>query len=156
MILFKWLRGSCSFRTNFVSFRTFKCVIFPKAVTSHGLFCHFLQQHCFRDALLEKIKEIVNLVGFTWQKVFRLCRAQLTLWIVNDVYGRDKCLEEAISELKTVKGSKILVPQCINVGRNRKKNWRPFCSEQLQREIIYQNARIFKRNCSPPAIYIWN
>ena len=37
------------------------------------------------------------------------------------------------------------------------KNWWPFCSEQLQRQIIYQNARIFKRNWlipSPPAIYI--
>ena len=26
------------------------------------------------------------------------------------------------------------------------KKWRPFCSEQLQRQIIYQNARILKRN----------
>ena len=26
------------------------------------------------------------------------------------------------------------------------KNWQPFCSEQLQRQIINQNARIFKRN----------
>ena len=26
------------------------------------------------------------------------------------------------------------------------KNWWPFCSEQLQRLIIYQNAQIFKRN----------
>ena len=36
-------------------------------------------------------------------------------------------------------------------------NWWPFCSEQLQRQIIY--ARIFKRNWlipSPIAIYIYN
>jgi hypothetical protein len=26
------------------------------------------------------------------------------------------------------------------------KKWRPFCSEQLQRQIIHQNSRIFKRN----------
>ena len=37
------------------------------------------------------------------------------------------------------------------------KNWWPFCSEQLHRHIIHQNAQIFKRNWlipSPPAISI--
>ena len=41
----------------------------------------------------------------------------------------------------------------------RKKNWWPFCSEQLHRLIIHQNAWIFKRNWlipSPPAISIKN
>ena len=27
-----------------------------------------------------------------------------------------------------------------------KKKWLPFCSEQLQRQVMYQNAQIFKRN----------
>ena len=39
------------------------------------------------------------------------------------------------------------------------KNWWPFCSEQLQKQIMYQNARIFKRNWfipTPPAISISN
>ena len=38
------------------------------------------------------------------------------------------------------------------------KNWWPFCSEQLQRQIIYQNARICKRNWlipTPSAISIY-
>ena len=37
------------------------------------------------------------------------------------------------------------------------KNWWPFCSEQLQRQIIYQSDRIFKKNWlipSPLAISI--
>ena len=35
----KWLRGySCSFRFNLVSFRTFRCPLFPKPVTGHELF----------------------------------------------------------------------------------------------------------------------
>ena len=40
-----------------------------------------------------------------------------------------------------------------------KKNWWPFCSEELHRQIIHQNARFFKRNWlipSPPAISIKN
>ena len=44
----KWLRGSlahsCSFRTNLVSFRTFRLPLFPKPVSWLGLFCRFLQQ----------------------------------------------------------------------------------------------------------------
>ena len=40
----KWLRGhSCSFRTNFVSFRTFRHPRFPKPVSWLGLFCRLLQ-----------------------------------------------------------------------------------------------------------------
>ena len=37
---------SCSFRTNLVSFRTFRCPLFPKPVSCPGLFCCFLQQDC--------------------------------------------------------------------------------------------------------------
>ena len=39
------------------------------------------------------------------------------------------------------------------------KTWWPFCPEQLQSQIMYQNAQIFKRNwliSSPPAISIQN
>ena len=35
---------SCSFRTNLVSFRTFRRLLFPKPISWQGLFCHFLQQ----------------------------------------------------------------------------------------------------------------
>ena len=34
-------------------------------------------------------------------------------------------------------------------------NWWPFCSEQLQRQIVHQNARIFKRNWLIPAIFLF-
>ena len=39
---------------------------------------------------------------------------------------------------------------CTATATNKK--WWPFCSEQLQRQIIHQNARIFKRNWLIP----WN
>ena len=51
---------SYSFRTNLVSFRTFRRPLFPKPVSWQVLFCHFLQQSsssttfslaCFRTAL---------------------------------------------------------------------------------------------------------
>ena len=35
---------------------------------------------------------------------------------------------------------------CASLRTATNKNWRPFCTEQLQRQIIYQNAQIFKRN----------
>ena len=34
----------CSFKTNSVSFRTFRCPLFPKPVSWLELFCRFLQQ----------------------------------------------------------------------------------------------------------------
>ena len=37
-ILNDWLGHSCSLRTNLVSFRTFRCPLFPKPVSWLGLF----------------------------------------------------------------------------------------------------------------------
>ena len=39
---------SCSFRTNWASFRTFRRPLFPKPVSRLGLFCRFLQQDSYR------------------------------------------------------------------------------------------------------------
>ena len=44
LILNDYGGNSCSFRTNLVSFRTFRRHLFPKPISWLGLFCHFLQQ----------------------------------------------------------------------------------------------------------------
>ena len=52
--------NSCSFRTNLVSFRTFRRSIFPKPVSWLGLFCLFLQQDRSRS-LKNK-----NIITYFW------------------------------------------------------------------------------------------
>ena len=55
---------SCSLRTNFVSFRTFKCPIFPKPVSWLGLFLRFLQETGSNNFSKSCIIPVKNLTVF--------------------------------------------------------------------------------------------
>ena len=108
-----------------------------------ALFCTFLQKICRGN-----LNPVKSRFYHFWMPFF-IAKNLIRKWVP---FFPDSAKIDHLYHGRTADALRYVLPPI--------QNWWPFCSEQLPRQIIHQNARIFKRNWlipSQPAISsIWN